>query len=470
MTGKKVATKSRTRSGCKTCRQRRIKCDETGPPCERCVSARRTCLGYDLFRITVGGSKTDQALVRTTELSPTARTKSCSREQSAFMSFQARSAGLTQDIFEDARLHSFFCQTAHTEPAVWHAIVALESAQTRDGGYAAKQYGKALAALRTKISTEKGNSNVSVVLLACLLFVPFELMQEGHDLARTHLHSGLELLAEVKEGRKHVMYGSSLVPEALKEAFETLDTKDSLFSMGPTKLRYESLETLLACEPSELENLEVCHRISAAAGASIRELRLHLGEHGTNMEFSVMQTKLCLGLAKWADALHALMWKSSDLATQQQIRMEMINMHLFGTPDWELAYDKQTEEFERCLALCRSYVSFSTTANGSPQIDRPATTAFSLNAGVIPALYFIALKCREPSVRHEAQGALLGTGPYREGWWEAQKAATVAATAIKMEEADIEPKCAADVPASNRLNTATVMRIWQGSKGSATMG
>ncbi|KAK4913787.1 hypothetical protein LTR49_017935 [Elasticomyces elasticus] len=137
-------------------------------------------------------------------------------------------------------------------------------------------------------------------------------------------------------------------------------------------------------------------------------------------------------------------------------------MHLFGTPDWELAYDKQTEEFERCLALCRSYVSFSTTANGSPQVDRPTTTAFSLNAGVIPALYFIALKCREPSVRHEAQSALLGTGPYREGWWEAQKAATVAATAMKMEEADIEPKCAADVPASNRLNTATVMRIWQG--------
>lgn len=38
---KKYAPK--TRSGCLTCRMRRIKCDETRPHCERCVKARRYC-------------------------------------------------------------------------------------------------------------------------------------------------------------------------------------------------------------------------------------------------------------------------------------------------------------------------------------------------------------------------------------------------------------------------------------------
>ena len=38
---------NKTRTGCKTCKNRRIKCDETRPACQRCVNSNRTCDGYN---------------------------------------------------------------------------------------------------------------------------------------------------------------------------------------------------------------------------------------------------------------------------------------------------------------------------------------------------------------------------------------------------------------------------------------
>ncbi|KAK4560457.1 hypothetical protein LTR86_005653 [Recurvomyces mirabilis] len=39
--------KRRTKTGCLTCRKRRIKCDEAQPSCRNCAKSKRECLGYD---------------------------------------------------------------------------------------------------------------------------------------------------------------------------------------------------------------------------------------------------------------------------------------------------------------------------------------------------------------------------------------------------------------------------------------
>nr|OQO07265.1 hypothetical protein B0A51_17954 [Rachicladosporium sp. CCFEE 5018] len=44
-TGKEI--KRRTKTGCMTCRKRRIKCDEGVPSCRNCAKSKRECLGYD---------------------------------------------------------------------------------------------------------------------------------------------------------------------------------------------------------------------------------------------------------------------------------------------------------------------------------------------------------------------------------------------------------------------------------------
>jgi hypothetical protein len=43
----KKEIKRRTKTGCLTCRKRRIKCDEGHPTCNNCRKSKRDCLGYD---------------------------------------------------------------------------------------------------------------------------------------------------------------------------------------------------------------------------------------------------------------------------------------------------------------------------------------------------------------------------------------------------------------------------------------
>ncbi|KAF2686580.1 hypothetical protein K458DRAFT_297967 [Lentithecium fluviatile CBS 122367] len=43
----KKEIKRRTKTGCLTCRKRRIKCDEAHPSCRNCAKSKRDCLGYD---------------------------------------------------------------------------------------------------------------------------------------------------------------------------------------------------------------------------------------------------------------------------------------------------------------------------------------------------------------------------------------------------------------------------------------
>ncbi|KAL3475493.1 hypothetical protein BJX99DRAFT_159037 [Aspergillus californicus] len=47
MSRHKKEVKRRTKTGCLTCRKRRIKCDEGHPVCRNCVKSKRECLGYD---------------------------------------------------------------------------------------------------------------------------------------------------------------------------------------------------------------------------------------------------------------------------------------------------------------------------------------------------------------------------------------------------------------------------------------
>ncbi|KAI6855406.1 hypothetical protein KC338_g8087 [Hortaea werneckii] len=51
----KKEIKRRTKTGCLTCRKRRIKCDEGQPTCKNCTKSKRDCLGYDpVFRQQTG--------------------------------------------------------------------------------------------------------------------------------------------------------------------------------------------------------------------------------------------------------------------------------------------------------------------------------------------------------------------------------------------------------------------------------
>lgn len=48
LVNKRRIIKRRTRTGCLTCRKRRIKCDERKPHCYNCERSKKLCLGYEV--------------------------------------------------------------------------------------------------------------------------------------------------------------------------------------------------------------------------------------------------------------------------------------------------------------------------------------------------------------------------------------------------------------------------------------
>ncbi|KAK0783262.1 hypothetical protein LTR75_014175 [Friedmanniomyces endolithicus] len=68
----KKEIKRRTKSGCLTCRKRRIKCDEGQPLCRNCAKSKRDCLGYDpIFKPATGPTPIQPAPAVSSSTAPT---------------------------------------------------------------------------------------------------------------------------------------------------------------------------------------------------------------------------------------------------------------------------------------------------------------------------------------------------------------------------------------------------------------
>ncbi|TQV97296.1 hypothetical protein V2A60_000082 [Cordyceps javanica] len=110
----------RTRTGCLTCRERRIKCDEARPACQRCIRAWRPCGGYHLPPPALPAA--DSRLLQPTPVVPTAAELALGRY------FVAEIGAVAADEFNA----TFWCrdvpQVARAVPAVWHASNALAGA------------------------------------------------------------------------------------------------------------------------------------------------------------------------------------------------------------------------------------------------------------------------------------------------------------------------------------------------------
>jgi hypothetical protein len=73
--------KRRGRTGCLTCRARRVKCDEEVPQCRRCVTANVACAGYGQRRVVVPVGSQDRARRRRQMASPLSPSRSLHRQE-----------------------------------------------------------------------------------------------------------------------------------------------------------------------------------------------------------------------------------------------------------------------------------------------------------------------------------------------------------------------------------------------------
>ncbi|KAH7333087.1 hypothetical protein BKA65DRAFT_507112 [Rhexocercosporidium sp. MPI-PUGE-AT-0058] len=264
-TSKTRKSKPKVRTGCLTCKIRRVKCDEAKPHCNRCFKAGLTCDGYKKPSKLASRIQQRQIILPKKVAIPRAsNTVAPIRRIYSGVGFDDPLDGQCFHIFleETAREVSgtfpstiwgrLIPQISEVEPFVRHAIIAIGalgkesrySRQTKNQGsltqgsdyqFALQQYDKSLRGMREAIAA--GQHDLRKALIACLLVFCFEGMLGNQAAAAIHAQRGLMLLHQWTTGNNpfgkpfqtQKDWQDQIFEEDLLEAFNALDSQVLLF-------------------------------------------------------------------------------------------------------------------------------------------------------------------------------------------------------------------------------------------------
>ncbi|KEQ96519.1 hypothetical protein AUEXF2481DRAFT_642171 [Aureobasidium subglaciale EXF-2481] len=234
-----------SKNGCRTCRIRRVKCDETRPDCNSCTSTGRTCDGYKDDPSRKRGSALQRPLLPapTSPFALTAVSRQPStiifrRTQEDHFSFRF----FTEHVVPGWKLLSpnhewidLSLQLAAIEPCIYFAIAACGSVVcarlekpyhcyfTPPSPVKMKrnlsQYCQATSALQKYIDRAvRGKEAIEVVLIACLMFVAYETCQDENALAIQHLKMGKRAIEDCRGAK--LRFSTKKVESDIVDAFD----------------------------------------------------------------------------------------------------------------------------------------------------------------------------------------------------------------------------------------------------------
>ncbi|KAL5344000.1 hypothetical protein BJX70DRAFT_385238 [Aspergillus crustosus] len=240
----------RSRTGCRTCRIRHVKCDETPGACRNCSDNGWACEGYELNRLprrapppipsSSPASSTSPPSITPAPIATGFRWATTADEKRCVSFFLYRTIpGLTS--FNDSSLwQKLVLQMSCTEPAVYHAVVALSAVNQdlerhgipRPGTnpdstwhrFALEQSMRSFGLLN-KRSLLQDPQLREVLLVCCLLFIMLELVCGHYDDATAHLQNGLAILKEMKIQRRLQGASPAVIEDNLLDAFLHLESQ-----------------------------------------------------------------------------------------------------------------------------------------------------------------------------------------------------------------------------------------------------
>jgi hypothetical protein len=204
----------RSRTGCLTCKLRKVKCDEARPICNRCITFGIGCDGYDAPRVQT------KASVKAVVHQPLQRQKSyqilpapprrwsleSDLERLHLKAFETDIAPELAGVFDSAFWSGVVLQASHGESFVRSTIMALSAFGTaeriatqnalvagRHREFALIQYQKGLQRMRIELTKE---ANARKALIGCLLICAIEGIFGNTNTALTHARSGQKLIQE----------------------------------------------------------------------------------------------------------------------------------------------------------------------------------------------------------------------------------------------------------------------------------
>ncbi|KAM0419027.1 hypothetical protein ACHAPT_012078 [Fusarium lateritium] len=451
-----VRRRQKVKTGCKTCKLRRIKCDEGKPSCSKCLSSGRLCAGYGIWD---EGRASPIQCTSLSKVNTPIPSMACREEKGHFDFFRVIAASKLAGAFPSPFWESLVLQASSSELVVLHGASALgaayksraqnicdgmlqnhvspAAANKQDQSFAVKQYAKVLDMLQMQLPrTEKRLLRNG--LIVCVLATAFELVQGNHRAAATHLRNGFILVRRAQNCGYEVepdlaepftrafmqsmlLEGSSNMSNLIKETGTSIDMPKTFGSfydarhhldtllIGAVRLSEEFESDNYRC-PSDIHQLATLERASStwihAYEASLQQL-LSQSDHRTI--YGVFMLRI----------FHT---------------MATIMISTTLTPH-ECAFDKHTEQFASIIDQTLKMWNMNGFAVGGPFEGHRSVTGprVTFDLGIISPLYYTAIKCRDPRHRRQAIG-LLTVAPYREGIWSSVVVAKVARAVVDMEE------------------------------------
>lgn len=348
-------------------------------------------------------------------------------------------------------------QMSHSEPAIRDATLALSSLHRyyeseqlpqsdQERRSAILYYGRAVSQTKRLLS-QNARDNIEKLLVTCVMFICYENLAGNFPDAQMHLQNGLRILSEsqnpLSEGQ---LNHHRAIPDDILHIFSRCNLQAMMFSESSAPYPFA---TIPISEPGPIPS----------SFSSVAEAQYHLFEHfkwrwveeemfhDANVQSPLLRHSwLGSGLTTWEDSFAALQLRQREGPPNAEMELGLIitqiNCEIFTLvfssvfTRTEISYDAHYAKFERMLTLLESLpvVSDSGPAGAGKPLGQKT---ISFEWGVIPPLYFIVVRCRDPCLRRQALARLYALHRV-EGVWDSLGAARVAERVVQIEEEGLE--------------------------------
>ncbi|KAH6684693.1 hypothetical protein B0J14DRAFT_527603 [Halenospora varia] len=454
----------RGRTGCITCRIRRIKCDEAKPNCIRCTSTGRKCDGYKdapIPRPKRDSSHNGRTVRRPSpNIAPQRQVTlpifDGSQQLQSFEFFVSCTCSVSPLYFGADFWSNRVLQLSLSEPAIRYALCSLSSLhrtirendapRPRTGSvnttyyktFSLQQYTIAVKHTQRLLAESSTGDEDAIVkgLVACILFICYENLMRNDRTAQMHLQNGLKILAKSRNTTRQ--HGAQLVkpsiPTDIVRVLHRLDVQAMSFSESHAPYPYHN----------DPERLRLSSDISTSCYAKIEGsmdrlfaiFRWVFYLAASSEPNPIPQQKLhnaAAALQDWKTKSHALL--EAELPSQDPQRISILLLKIYhtmlstliavGVYGNETLHDRYILEYSHIVTLGEQLLSM--------EKEKLKEHFFSFEIGIIIPLYYTITKCRDPLIRRRAV-ALLKAMRHQEGPIQSIDAAEVSEIVIKAEE------------------------------------
>ncbi|WPG99354.1 Hypothetical protein R9X50_00216800 [Acrodontium crateriforme] len=503
------ASRPKVRTGCQTCKIRRVKCDETKPECGRCTSTGRKCDGYYIPpRKNQASNFASPEISESSSLEISSPDKSLGlvhvspNELQALEFFHNCTAPGLSLFFDSDFWTKLVLQMSFAEPAIKHAMVAAGWLHKRrefggsnshppptfkltaDGWpvqvatptdkdwevpdhndpFAISHYNKALSLLSTHLKRQ--DASVEVTLLACILFVGIEFLRGDSDPALKHFQAGMNIaLASLAKAETKSMMTTSVqrMREHMLPFFNRLELLSTLFGNdAPWTYPVELVESVPSVFMSLNEARNSLVHLMNLSLRFIRYVKYRKYDRRVLPDDLSRRDALLEKLAAWKSTFSLLML-SGTLSSRDLNASKILLVHHIVSRIWldvsifpeECAHDVHMPDFENMIKLAEDVRANSEV----PEQLKNRPSSFLFDMEVVSPLYFVAMKCRQPQLRRRTI-ALLRNMARREGLWDSKMAAAVAERSMEIEEEHLTTLDGSELPLENhRLQNAHINSV-----------